>query len=367
MREKWAVVVTVALVFVGLLMYLVVYSVRVDQIAVHRRLGKVIRIVRPELGLGAGPSARSPLLTREHEGVQVVDRAGWFFKLPWPFDKVAVYDQRIRVVDGPLAQTQLPDGNQVIPRAYATWRIADPVSFEESLKGDEETARQSLKQIISDQTAEVLGKYSLDDVVNTDPSKLKFDQIEQEILAGVRDRLAKSQDAYGLEVLTFGITWLALPKDTTAAVFSRMEWERRRLAQDLRAKGESIKQTLIAQANAQKEKILAEAEAQAKDIRSEAEAEAAKYYDVFAKDQDLAIYLRGLEALKKIAQDASANERPLTIMLSTKTAPFGILERGPLKAPETLEVKAPKPPVPHVIDPNDKGATAAPASASGEK
>ncbi len=328
MREKWPSVIAVGLVALGLMMYLVVYTVRVDQVAVHRRFGRVVRIVRPTLGVG-GDQELQPL--RVEEGVKVCDKAGFFLKLPWPFDTVLRYDQRIRVVDSPLAQTQLPDGNQLIPRVYAAWRITDPVAFEQSLSGDEQTAEKNLKQIISDQTGGLFGRYNLDDVVNTDPEKLKFDEIEERLLAGVRERLASSQDAYGIEVCSLGITWLALPEDATGAVFGRMETERRRQAETLRSEGTRIKDTRIAQARAEREKILAEADAQAKETRSTAEAEAARYYQTFAQDQDLAIFLRRLEAFADIAQAALEKNQPLTILLSTKTEPFGILERGPIE------------------------------------
>jgi len=329
MREKWLSVAAVGLVTLVLMMYMVVYIVRVDQVAVHRRFGKVVRVVRPTLGVGGDRQSAQPPV---EEGVKVCDKAGLFWKLPWPFDRVQHYDQRIRVVDSPLAQTQLPDGNQLIPRVYASWRITDPVAFEESLSGDEETAEQNLKQIISDQTGGLFGTYTLDDVVNTDPAQLKFDEIEQKLLAGVRDRLASSQDAYGIEVCSLGITWLALPDDATGAVFGRMEKERHTQAETLRSEGTRIKQTRIAEARAEREKILAGAEAKAKEIRSAAEAEAARYYETFAKDEDLAIFLRRLDAFAEIARAALEKGQPLTILLSTKTEPFGILEKGPIEA-----------------------------------
>lgn len=329
MREKWFTVTAVGAVCMGLLMYQLVYTVRVDQVAVHRRFNRVVRVVRPRLGV-AGQTGQPGAHAHEGRDIRIVEESGWFFRLPWPVDNVEHYDQRIRVIDGPLAQTQLPDGNQVIPRVYATWRITDPVAFEETLKGDEQSAEQSLMEIISGQTGEVFGTYNLDDVVNTDAEKLKFDEIEEEILAGVRQRLVGSADAYGVEVCSLGITWLALPEDATSAVFGRMGTERRSKADTLRAEGERIKQTLIAEAEAQKSKILAEAEALAKDTRADAEAEAAQHYETFAKDEEFAIFLRRLEAMLNIAETAADSGQPLTIIASTKTPPFDVLGRGPL-------------------------------------
>ncbi len=353
MREKWFTFTVVVAVCIGLLVHLVVFSVRVDQVAVHRRFGKVVRIIRPKLGMEDRLRDASTSAMRAR-GVKVVEEARWFFQLPWPFDKVETYDQRIRVIDGPLAQTQLPDRNQVIPRVYATWRIADPVAFEKSLEGDEETAEVNLKQIISDQSSKVLGTYTLDDLVNIDPAKLKFNQIEEEVLAGVRQRLASSQDAYGLEVCSLGITWIALPEEATGAVFGRMRKESDTKAQAIRNEGETIKQTKIAEAEAERHKIIAKAEAIAKATRSKAEAEAAVFYETFAKDEEFAIFLRGLEALENIAATAAASGQPLTILMGPTGPPFNWLYDGPAARASG------EPPVP-VLAPRE-----APAAGSGE-
>ena len=323
MRKHWLTVIVVALVFAGLFMYLVVYSVRVDQVAAHYRLGEVIRVVRPPLGvIGA---AQSPT---EASGVPVVRRAGWFFKLPWPFDRVQTFDQRIRYVDGPTAQLQMPDNNQLIPRVYATWRIADPVAFQQSLLGDEETARTQLANILGGQTQAVFGRHNLSDLVNTDPAKLLYDDIEQQIFAGVKNALATSEKAYGIEVCSLGITWIALPPDTTAAVFSRMQKERQKEADKLIQEGERIKRTKVAEAQEQRDNILADADAQAKRLRAEGEAEAAQSYEIFAQNQSLAIFLRRLEALRRMTGNAAAKQQPFTFVISTKTEPFRALEEG---------------------------------------
>jgi len=321
MREKKITMIAVVLVCTGLLAYLVVFSVRVDQVAAQYRAGKVVRIVRPTLGekTDAGLEAMARMYAR----------AGWFWKLPWPFDRVERFDQRVRNVDGPASQSQLPDGNHIVPRVYATWRIYDPVAFQKSLRGDVPNAEQRLRTIIGNQTSGVFGGYKLEDLVNTDREKLKFDQVEQDIFDGVQRDLAQSTDAYGIEVLSLGIQRIALPDDTTSAVFGRMVAERNMVAEKLRAEGERIKRTRIAEARQKRDEILAKAEAEAKDIRAIGEAEAAQYYEVFAQNERLAIFLRRLEALRKITANAASSGQPIALVLSSKTPPFDALEKGP--------------------------------------
>jgi membrane protease subunit HflC len=318
-------VIVAALVFVGLLTYLFVFSVRVDQVAAHYRFGTVKEIIRPTLALGGEEKVRTTA-----DGVPIKPWAGLYFKLPWPFDKVWWFDQRVRCVDGPQAQIQLPDQNQLIPRVYATWRILDPVAFQKSLMGEEETAQQTLKQIIGGRTPEVFGRYTLRDIVNTDRQALKFDQIERELYDAVKSSVESSEKAYGIEVCSVGISWIALPGDATAAVFGRMQQERKTEAQKLTEDGNKIKRTTIAEAEQKRALILANAEAQAKAIRAEGEAEAAKSYATFAQEPYLAIFLQELEALKKLTKGAADRNEPITFVLSTKTPPVNLLQNGPL-------------------------------------
>ncbi len=111
--------------------------------------------------------------------------------------------------------------------------------------------------------------------------------------------LSHKASAYGIEVLSLGIERIALPEDTTQAVFQRMIDERSKVASKLESEGNTIKATKIAKANATKDETLAKAEAEAKAIRAKAEAEAAKYYEIFAKNEHLAIFLRKLESLQE--------------------------------------------------------------------
>ncbi len=166
MREKKLTIAAVFLVCLGLLTYLVVFSVRIDEVAAQYRFGKVVRIIRPVLGPNSGSEADD--LQKAYPKVAVVTHAGWFWKLPWPFDKVEKFDQRVRNVDAPASQTQLKDNNHIIPRVYATWRIYDPVAFQKSLSGDVPQAEDRLRNIIGADTSKVFGQYNLQDIVNTD-------------------------------------------------------------------------------------------------------------------------------------------------------------------------------------------------------
>jgi membrane protease subunit HflC len=327
MRESKLTIVVVAGVCLVLLVKLVTFSVPVHETAVLYRWNKPKKIIRPPVTKTVDAS-EMPVPENLPADVEVVNEAGWFFKWPYPIDRVKPVEQWVSTLEGPLTQIQLPDGNQILPRIYATWRIVDPVAFERALQSDDKVAARRLRTIISDQTATVFGNHVLADVVNTAPERLEFDEIEQRIFDGVEESLSSKEQYYGIEICSLGIAWVALPESTTEAVFARMSEERNTQAERLRAEGNRIKRTKIAEAREEAETILAEAEAEAKNIRAEAEARAATYYDTFAQDETLAIFLRRLDAIRKIASDAAAKGRPVTFVVSTQTEPFSLFEEG---------------------------------------
>jgi len=320
MRENWFTVAVVALVCVGLLGFLFVYQVRENEVAVYERFGKVVRVVRPKFAAPGGAAAE-PF---PYEGVDLVEHAGCFFRLPWPFAQVHKFDQRIRYIDATQAETLLSDQYPVIPRIYATWRITDPIAIQKNLRGVEEAAADSLRSTVEDAVGVVFGQRHLGDLVNTDPDKLKFDEVEQEILSRVQDSLAAKQ--YGLSVYTLGITWVALPSGTTNAVFDRMRAERENVATRYHAEGKTQKELIISDAQVLKAKMITDAQQVAKQRLAEAQLKAVKSYEAFAQAPELAIYLRRLDAFKAIAKAASQIGQPLTFVLTNASEPFRALQ-----------------------------------------
>ena len=302
-----------------LLVYLVVFQVRINEVAVHYRLGSVLRQVN------AG---------KEEE------QAGWYFKLPWPLDNVYKYDKRVQVLDGRLVQTELKDNRSVLVSSYSGWRISDPLQFEKTQDGDIKTAQTNLLDIVETAASERVANVTMEDLVSTETQQKKLDAIEADILQNVRSEV--EQNEYGIEVVSCGIQRIAVPEETTQAIFDKMGRERLAQAKEYRADGQSVKTRLVEQAKSEREKTVADAMAQAKKIRAEGEAAEAQYYDVFAKAPDLHNFLRRLEALTNIAEKAQENGQSITFVLSTSTEPFGVLERGPSDSAPAEEKKEEK-------------------------
>lgn len=310
MRESKVTLAVVCCVVLLLSAYVFMFQVRVNEEAVHYRPpGKVKRVIN-----------QGENLTSEGDG------PGLYFRLPYPIDDVRVFDKRVRILDGPLAETQLKDDWKAIISMYCAWHIDLPVEFEQTLGGNVERAEKRMREMIFNETSEAVASLTFNDLISTDGKMVRknFDRLEQEVTAAVRT----SAERYGLQVDDFGIRRIAIPESTTREVFNRMRAERTKVAEAYLAEGESEKRTIIAEANNKAENILSDAESEAKNIRSQGEAAEAEYYDQFAAQPELAIFLRRLEALRTIAAKAREADRPITFVLDPKTEPFSVLSRG---------------------------------------
>ena len=71
--------------------------------------------------------------------------------------------------------------------------------------------------------------------------------------------------------------------------------------------------------------LLTDAEAKAKTIRAEGDAEAARHYEVFKANPELAAFLRKLDSLRRIMKSRT------TLVLDTGAAPFDLLNADAAK------------------------------------
>ena len=166
----------------------------------------------------------------------------------------------------------------------------------------------------------VIGTHPLSHFISTNPDELQFDEIEKEILRLVAK---DTEQRYGVVLKFVRINQMGLPEGTTAKVFERMRKERERIAERYRAEGEGEANKIRAEADSKRDRIIAIAEADAKRIMGEGDALAAKYYHAFSENEELAIFLRKLDALKKTLKEKT------TVVLDTGMPPYDLLEKMP--------------------------------------
>jgi modulator of FtsH protease HflC len=265
-------IVLVGVILVALLLSnMFFYQVRYDQVAVRTTFDKA-----------------------DESSVQETPGLKW--RWPWPVNKVALYSKRLQVLEDKIEELQTADGKSVIVRTYLTWRIADPLDFYITLKDPAEANRQ-----LSSRLREIRGlisNYDFDELVNVDRDKIKLADIEQRATTTLDEALR--QAGYGIKVESVGIHKIILPESTTQKVFDTMIASRERLAENALQEGQAQASAIRSEATSARERILAFAERKAQAIRSQGYREAAVQYENFAQNEEFAIFLRKIEALKKM-------------------------------------------------------------------
>jgi len=248
-----------------------------------------------------------------------ITEPGWYFKWPPPIQWVYKFDSRMKVLEAELVETTTKGAVPIIVNTYVVWKIAEPLKFFNAV-GTVGEIESKLRNQINDTQNRVIGQHSFGEFVNSDPSKIKFDQIQKEMETDLKQAV---RDDYGIEIKTLGIKQLKVSEDVSKNVFERMRAERKRKTEATISEGNAEATRIKTDADSKKTELLAAAEARAKAIQGQGDAEAAKYYKLLEADPDLAMFLRDVEALKKILEKRS------TVVFSAKTAPFKLLGEMP--------------------------------------
>lgn len=219
-------------------------------------------------------------------------------KAPRPIQDVKIYDARVQLihdsVDDQAEQLSTADNKTVILRTSLAWKISDPLKFMRTMVS-EENARQRLRVNIRNARS-LVGAYSMDQLTNTDAAMLKLAEIEEKATRRIQKDL-DDQEA-GIQVASFSITRVVLPRSVSEEVFNRMRAYRERLAQNARSTGDSEATEITSRAKLTADRVLAFAKLRADAIKAEGERAAAEIYARYRQDEDFAIFLRKLEAYK---------------------------------------------------------------------
>ena len=262
------------------------------------------------------------LVTRFGKPARPITEPGLYFKLPAPIERVYKFDSRDRLYEpeeGYLEETTTAGGEPIIVSSYLVWRISDPLKFLVSVR-DTKGATENLNSLLRNAQNAVIGRHYFSELVNTDPQKIQFEKIESEMKETMS---VLAIEKYGIEIREAGIRRLMVSEKVTEKVFERMRADRERKTKSILAAGSAEADRIRSDAQAKEKELLAIADAQAEAIRGAGDAEAARYYKMLEADPQLAVFLRDLEALKKILKERS------TIILGTDSEPMHLLKKIP--------------------------------------
>ncbi len=221
---------------------------------------------------------------------EVVQRAGLHFK--WPMiQNVRYFDMRILTFDDPEPLRFLTQGNRpVLVDSFVKWRIADVRQYYLSVSGDEARAATRIKQTVSGSLRDEFGVRTVHDVVSGQ---------REEIMSKVRQRAGEDLKRIGVEIIDVRLKRVDLPQEVSESVFGRMQAERKRIANDLRATGAAESERIRADADRQREVILAEAYREAQKTKGEGDAKSTSIYaNAFSANAEFYAFYRSMEAYR---------------------------------------------------------------------
>lgn len=210
---------------------------------------------------------------------------GLHFKLPI-FDEVRRFDSRILTLDSKEERFLTLEKKNLIVDFFVKWRIKDVGTYYRATGGDEVKALDRLSKIIKGGLRDEFGARTVQQAVSGERS-----EIMKKLATAANPQLRDM----GIEVVDVRVKRIDLPDQVTRSVYERMESERKRVANDLRAKGDEAAERIRADADRQREVTLAEAYREAETTRGLGDAEASAIYArAFGRNPEFYSFYRSL-------------------------------------------------------------------------
>lgn len=244
------------------------------------------------------------------------EEAGLYLKMPWPFERVVTYDNRMITMQSNGLETTTKDNRNVLIQSYVVWQIADPVLYHNSV-GAQGNAESYIKAQITSATNSTLGSYNLSALVSLERNEIKIDQIQNEIFTRVRDNCLAN---YGVSVVDVSILRLSLPTTNLEQVFEQIRAAREKEINEILAKAEVEANGIITDADVDSSEILTDAQKDAAAIRAQAQQDVLKIYaEAQAANIDLYKFLTNLDTLVNSINSSTV------LVVKADQYPFNIL------------------------------------------
>lgn len=251
----------------------------------------VALLVIASLSLFVVDQRQTAIVFQFGEIVRIEDQPGIKWKLPL-VQNVKYFDRRIQTVDATEPERYMTsEKKNVMVDAFVKWRIADVKQYYIRMSGDQMRAEIRLMQTVNSAIREEFGKHTVHDVVSGEREK---------IMTVLREKTNADAKDIGVEVLDVRLKRVDLPSEISDKVFTRMEAERKTVANDLRATGYSESEKIRADADRQRQVILANAYRDAQRIKGEGDAKATSIYaNAFSHNPEFFAFYRSMEAYKE--------------------------------------------------------------------
>jgi membrane protease subunit HflC len=254
-------------------------------------VGLVVIVVIASLSMFVVDQRQTAIVFQLGEMVSVKTNPGLYFKVPL-MQNVRFFDSRILALDtGEPERFITAEKKNVMVDYFVKWRIEDVKQYYVSVGGDELRAKTRLMQTVNSSMREEFGKRTIHEVVSGE---------REQVMTVLRNKTDSDARKIGVQVLDVRIKRVDFPQEINDSVYRRMEAERKRVANELRASGAAEGEKIKADADKQREVTLAEAYREAQKVKGEGDAKASVIYaSAFGRDPEFYSFYRSLEAYKQ--------------------------------------------------------------------
>ena len=253
-------------------------------------VGLLVVLIVASLSLFVVDQRQNAIVFRLGEVVDIKTKPGLYLKVPL-VDNVRYFDVRILTIDTAEPERFLTsEKKNVLVDLFVKWRITDVRQYYVSVQGNESLAQTRLLQTINDGMRAEFGNRTVHEVVSGERDK---------IMDLMREKANEDAKTIGVEVLDVRLKRVDLPQEVSATVYSRMEAERKRVANELRSTGAAESEKIRADADRQREIIIAQAYREAQRIKGEGDGKATGIYArAYEANPEFYAFYRSLEAYK---------------------------------------------------------------------
>jgi len=258
-------------------------------------VGAIIAMVMLSMSTFVVDQRQAAIVFQLGEVVRVETAPGLNFKLPL-VQNVRFFDSRILTLDTVDPERFITaEKKNVLVDSYVKWRIVDVKQYYVSVGGDEARAQTRLLQTVNSSMREEFGKLTIHDVVSGK---------RDELMRVVQEKTDSDARRIGVEVLDVRLKRVDFPVEISDSVYRRMEAERKRVANELRATGNAESEKIRADADRQRQVTLSQAYREAQKIKGEGDARGtALYAAAFGRNTEFFSFYRSMEAYKQTFKD----------------------------------------------------------------
>jgi modulator of FtsH protease HflC len=224
------------------------------------------------------------------EVIATQTKPGIYFLVPL-VQNVRLFDTRIQTLEARDPERFLTSENRnVLVDSFVKWRVVDVRQYYVSVRGDSLQAESRISQTVNDALRAEFAKRNVHDVISGE---------RDQIMRTVSEKVDADVRGIGVAVIDVRLKRVDFVPEISTNVYDRMNSERKRVANELRATGQAESEKIKADADRQRQVIVAEAYRDAQKTKGEGDAIAARTYaEAFQRNPEFFSFYRSMEAYR---------------------------------------------------------------------